>query len=199
MSTANKPESVAEIIARRKASEQGTTKQPGDSPERRTAPKKAVKPVGKKQITSNKLKKPRRGREIVSDMASVKKVDVYLAFIEFLATPPHLKDIQTQEEFSKKYEVSGWTLSEWKKRDGFFDDVDSKRKEIINEKMLTFSLTALHKKIVTEGNGSDVKVLWQIAGKFEERKVVETKKNVKKLSVERKEQILKNIQNWKVK
>ena len=209
MSKAKKTESVAEILARKKANAKGktkinktnkktTTKKAGV---KKPAPKKAGKIVEKKSTkqTRNNFDNKKKINEIHSDLVGLRHPQGYLEFIDFLATPPHLREHETQAEFAKSIQVSENTLTDWKKRVGFYEDLNERRRNIVDVEMLATSVTALHKRILKKGKGADVKVLWQIAGRFEEKSVVENKPPIKQLSVERKEQILKNIKNWKKK
>ena len=136
------------------------------------------------------------GNRLNSSLIGLKNPSAYLAFIEFIATPPHLREIQTQQEFSKEFGVHQDTLADWKKRIGFEEDVDDARKRIVSFNMLSTALSALHKKILKEGNAGEVKLLYQIAGKLEERKVIEDKRPVRELSEDRKADIAKRLENW---
>ena len=197
-----KTESVAEIIARKKAESTRTTnstpKTTKKIEKKKPATKKAGFIVGKKNKEEIRIDSDceEMGKGLNSSLLGIQNPATYLAFIEFIATPTHLREIQTQQEFAKEFRISEDTLSLWKKRLGFEEDVDDARKRVISFNMLSTALSALHRKIIKEGNAGEVKLLYQIAGKLEERKVIEDKRPVRELTEEKKAQIAKNIENW---
>jgi hypothetical protein len=205
MTKAKKTESVAEILARRKANANGKTKTKTATPKKEGKKKPALnksgKNVTKKNIkqTQNNSNKDNDKKELNSDLLGLRHPQGYLAFIDFLATPDYLREYDTQAEFAQSIGVDPTTLVAWKKRDGFWADLREQRRNFIREELLTKSISALMKKILKEGNASEVKLLHQLADEFEEKSVVENRSPVQALSVERKEQILQNIKNWKKK
>lgn len=197
-----KPESVAEIIARKKAESTRTTNSTPKTTKKIEKKKPATKKAGfivdkkKSEPTRNDSDCVETGNRLNSSLVGLKNPSAYLAFIEFIATPPHLREIQTQQEFSKQFRVGEDTLTAWKNRIGFEEDVDDARRRTVSFNMLSTALTALQKKIVKEGNAGEVKLLYQIAGKLEERKVIEDKRPVRELSEDRKADIAKRLENW---
>jgi len=191
MTKAKKPESVADILKRRKAI---TGKTKIKTTKKKTAPKKAVKVV-KKQTPKN-AKDKNILEKLNSNMVGLRNPAGYLELIDFLGTPPHLREYDTQAELAKQIGVDTGTLSDWKKREGFWEDVREKRKNYIREEMLTASISAMYRKILKEGGAPEVKLLHQLADEFVEKSEVTNKNTIKALSIERKEAILKNLQNW---
>lgn len=197
-----KPESVAEIIARKKAESNRKTNSTPKTTKKPVEKKPAKKPAGvivnKKGKDDNRIDsdstETRKG--LNSSLIGILNPATYLAFIEFIATPPHLREIQTQQEFAKEFRISEDTLSLWKRRVGFEEDVDDARKRVVSFNMLSTALSALHKKILKEGNAGEVKLLYQIAGKLEERKVIEDKRPIRELSEDKKADIAKRLDNW---
>lgn len=45
-------------------------------------------------------------------------------FVDWMATPELLREIKTQQEFSKRFNVSQQTLSDWKQRVDFWAGVE---------------------------------------------------------------------------
>jgi len=197
-----KTESVAEIIARKKAESTRKTSTAPKTIKKIEKKKPAIKKAGfivdkkNKGDIQNHSDNNETGKGLNSSLLNIMNPSAYLAFIEFIATPPHLREIKTQGEFAKEFRISEDTLSLWKKRAGFEEDVDDARKRIVNFDMLSTALSALHRKIIKEGGASEVKLLYQIAGKLEEKKVIEDKRPVRELSEERKTEIAKRLENW---
>jgi len=78
----------------------------------------------------NKITKPKlaKNTELTKSYDFGKKEAEYLAFIEFLATPKMYRKLKTQNDFSRVYNVHITTLSDWKKRKGFYNEIDKQRR-----------------------------------------------------------------------
>lgn len=98
----------------------------------------------------------------------------YLMFIEFMATPKVYREIQTIKEFSKKIKVSEQTLSEWQKRSDYHQRFRESLKGYIRDNMVGNAIASMQRKIMKEGNASEVKLLLQVAEMVEDRSIVET-------------------------
>ena len=137
----SKTKSVAEILASKKKATEITKEE-----KKKPAIKKAVVISAKKtksptQINHNKkplTKKEQKGIE------NLRNPDKYLDFVRFIATPDNFKEIKTQKEFAKEHGVNVWTLSEWKKRDGFWDRVAEERKLMMKENMTSKIIMAVY-------------------------------------------------------
>jgi hypothetical protein len=71
------------------------------------------------------LKKEKPFRFMNAD--SVRDPLKLLAFIEWLAMPPHDRELKTQKDFALKIGVNVDTLADWKKLLGFWDEVSVRR------------------------------------------------------------------------
>lgn len=79
----------------------------------------------------NKITKPKlaKNTELINSYDFGKKEAEYLAFIEFLATPKCDRKLKTQNDSSCAYNVHITTLSDWKKRKGFYEEVKKVRND----------------------------------------------------------------------
>lgn len=137
--------------------------------------------------TDRKKPKPRRGNKraktkdielktdkMVSDLNGLKKPQAYMDFILFMAIPDVLRtqlmDVETQQDFGKKYKINSDTLVQWKKRVGFWDDVVSVRKEFFRARTANV-LLALETKSLNPDKvqGQDVRVLLTYTGEYSEK------------------------------
>lgn len=105
-------------------------------------PKKAKKKVG------NKAERDKR-----------KKTAEYFEFIRFEATPEPFRDLKTDQDFAEKYNVNDSTLSEWRKRLGFYDAVQKENRQMWGRKLTPNVLAGLYRRAVKHGNAQEVK-LW---------------------------------------
>lgn len=116
------------------------------------------------------------------DLEGLVKVQEYLKFIEFMALPASLRKkvfgYITGGKFAKEFNVSIDTLTDWKRRDGFWERVRKIRKEWVKEKVSEV-LDALYKKSVAEGNANEVKLFLQYAEEFEDSKTLKFEDNTK--------------------
>ena len=61
--------------------------------------------------------------------AGLRHGEEYLEFITWTALPVSERHPRTQKELASKFNLSEWTLSQWKLRDGFWVEVGKLRKE----------------------------------------------------------------------
>ncbi|NLZ96512.1 MAG: hypothetical protein GX926_00725 [Candidatus Magasanikbacteria bacterium] len=92
----------------------------------------------------------------------------YHKFILWIALPKELRKPNTQVELSKHFGVGQDTLSEWKKRTGFWEEVARQRKEWSKEKTSDI-IYALYKRIIETGNAAEVKLWFQLIENWSER------------------------------
>jgi hypothetical protein len=92
----------------------------------------------------------------------------YHKFILWIALPKELRKPNTQVELSKHFGVGQDTLSEWKKRTGFWEEVAKQRKEWSKEKTSDI-IYALYKRIIETGNAAEVKLWFQLIENWSER------------------------------
>lgn len=194
-----KPMTVADILAKRKQEDEkkkiAEDKKIKVEQEREEKRSKKIAEKEKKESPKNS-KNIDNSANLNSAIENMKNPSEYIAFIEFIATPKDLREIETQGEFSKKFGVGQDTLSAWKRRDGFWDDVRVIRKQIIREDYLPLALVALKRTALRDGKAPEVKLLFQLADEFVEKSEVETRKSTK-LSPQRKEEIANCLKAWK--
>lgn len=89
---------------------------------------------------------------------SLRHVGEYSDFVAWTALPTELRVPKTQRELSKKFGVGEDTLSEWKRRSGFWEEVTEKRKTWGRERTPDVML-ALFKRIQRTGSAPEVR-LW---------------------------------------
>jgi hypothetical protein len=127
-------------------------------------------------MTVKKIKKPKKGIPIKSDLKRKKEFEI---FARWLAISPLLKfltekelakigvddpeemkllKIKTQEEFAKKFKLNVDTLTDWKKKKNLWELVDELKKQWGKSKTPSV-LTGFYRKAVSEGDAARVK-LW---------------------------------------
>jgi len=123
------------------------------------------------QTHTTQQPKPRL-KGLQSDLQGMSKPQEYLEFISFMALPRALREqiqgVATQDEFSDKYGINRNTLVAWKKRVGFWDDVQAVRKDFFRERTGDV-LLALETACLREGKGADVRVLLTYTGEYSDR------------------------------
>lgn len=166
-----KTESVAEILKRKRAEAKG--QQQNKATEKPTADKVIkISDAPKPGLTSfNKIPDTKTSKEAERTLRNQAE---YLMFIEFMATPKVYREIQTIKEFSKKIKVSEQTLSEWQKRSDYHQRFRESLKGYIRDNMVGNAIASMQRKIMKEGNASEVKLLLQVAEMVEDRSIVET-------------------------
>lgn len=118
--------------------------------------------------------------KLASDIVGLHKPQEYLEFITFMAIPEVLREdligARTHGDFSKKYRVDEDTLTSWKKRVGFWDDVVATRKDFFKARTANV-LLALETKSLDPNkvNGQDVRVLLTYTGEYSEKAETEHK------------------------
>ena len=86
--------------------------------------------------------------------SNISKLDEY---ITWLALPSVMRKPETQEEFARLKKVDPGTLTDWKKRSGFYDEVQRRRRTYFKDDSGDVILS-LKRKCLKEGSGADVKV-----------------------------------------
>lgn len=82
----------------------------------------------------------------------------YKDFVAWISLPKELREPKTQRALACEFGVGEDTLSEWKLRDSFWDEVAEKRRTWCKEKT-TDVINALYKRIVTNGSAAEIR-LW---------------------------------------
>lgn len=102
----------------------------------------------------------------------VMKQNELYRFIDWLVLPEELRQPKTQAELAKELNVETATLSDWKKLEGFWEVVDSKR-DLWGKDKTTEVLQAFYKKIKNNPTAPDVQLWLTIFNGFKETKAVE--------------------------
>jgi len=89
---------------------------------------------------------------------ALSKLDVFKEFILWMSVFEAIREPRTQQEFAKKFGVCEWTLSQWKKRDDFWNAAEQEWKKWGREKTINV-INKLYTKIMQEGESSNIK-LW---------------------------------------
>ncbi len=110
--------------------------------------------------TSKDLKKRRRN--------GLKNEATYSQFVMWMSLPDQMKKPATQGEFSKQYHISEVTLSTWKYRDGFWEEVKRIRKSW-GQELIPNVILGLYKNAKFEGKASEVKLFLQLFDDFKEK------------------------------
>lgn len=94
----------------------------------------------------------------------------YLAFIKWIATPEIFREQKTQGDFSEKFGIGQDTLSEWKSRDGFWDEVRKETRAFFKEKT-PLIVASIYKKLATNPDGPLAKIWLQYIEEWKEEQV----------------------------
>lgn len=100
------------------------------------------------------IKKPSKRRQSPGN----KKEAEYLQFIKWVALPEPLREPRTQKELAVVLRVDESSLSDWKKRDGFWDEVKKELRTWSKEKTPNV-IMGLYRKAVRDGTAQEAK-LW---------------------------------------
>jgi len=135
---------------------------------KKKAPSNAKKGVGKKTHTI----------KLTTDLNALAKPKEYLEFITFMAIPDVLREeqmgLKTQQDFATKFGIDAGTLSDWKKRVGFWDDVIAVRKDFFKARTANVILALETKSLDPEKvQGQDVRVLLTYTGEYSDRNETE--------------------------
>ncbi len=91
-------------------------------------------------------------------VSKLRHEDEFASFVVWVATPKELRDPKTQAELAQKFGVGQDTLSDWKKRDGFYEKVAKVRKSWGRDRTPDV-IHALYRNIMKTGSVQGVK-LW---------------------------------------
>jgi len=122
-----------------------------------------------KKITPVNPKEPEK------DPIIIKKGD-YKAFVKFYSLPSVFRQekygYRTEQDFAKDYDLCQDTLTEWKKRKEFNNDVDIQLAKWGADKTPDV-LAALYRTILADGKASEVKLWLQYIKSWKEGMVLE--------------------------
>jgi hypothetical protein len=193
MTNAKNPGSVAEILARKAALEKRKAQQaePEPKPEEKPEPKTAGVSVNKEKKLLNPLNKPK----IKLAIKQRKKPAAYDALVIYCASPLGQSEYESQAEISKKFRVSEWTLSQWKLKESFWDEVNKMRTIVMRSKMVNGVLGAVYRKVLSEGTASEAKLLLEMAKVYSQKSTVDINTN-EGIPDEKKAEILERLKMW---
>jgi len=111
-----------------------------------------------------------------SENRPVRKKADYNAFVKFYALPYVIRvkeyGIKTEQQFAKENDLSQDTLTDWKKRPEFQNDVDIQLNKWGADKTPNV-LVSLYNKILSDGKAGEVKLWYQIVKSWKEGMVIE--------------------------
>jgi len=119
----------------------------------------------------------------------------YEEFIEWTALPRPLRVLKEQKEFALSVGVDPATLSQWKKEEGFWDEVRKLRKYWIKDKVSDVVM-GLYEKAKEQGSAPEVKLFLEFAGEFKEETIQTIRQE---LSEEDKELLKQAIEYGRIK
>ncbi len=115
-----------------------------------------------KRIKTSKTLKNKRKKKALS------KPDIFREFVVWMSIPEPLRKPKTQQEFAKRFKVSEWTLSQWKKRDDFWKEVEAEWNKWGREKTSNVMLK-FYNKVMREGTTPDFKLWFQYFLRWSEK------------------------------
>lgn len=134
--------------------------------------------------TENKQK---RAKKKGSKDGILKRAE-YLEFVRWCATPDALKEEagfpRLQKDLAKKLGVDDSTLSDWRKTDGFWEDVEDQIKRWMKDRTQNV-LGRLYTQVIKEGKAQEVKLWLQYGMGFSEKIQVEDKSLKKVFDIEK--------------
>ncbi|KKM67561.1 hypothetical protein LCGC14_1469920 [marine sediment metagenome] len=107
---------------------------------------------------TNSKQKQNRNKSDKKKEVDVRKPYEYAMFIKWIAMPLVLRSPRFQKNISEEYKIDEDTLTNWKKRKGYKDDVTEEMKKHFNEKTPNV-IQALYQQALKDGKASEVK-LW---------------------------------------
>lgn len=113
----------------------------------------------------------------------------YARFVLWCATPDALREPKTQQELAKELRVDDATLSEWKKLDSWWPDVEAQIKNWMKERTQNV-IGKLYSQALKEGKEGAIKLYLQYGAGFSEKMTVEDKGLAKVYGIEK---LLKKI------
>ncbi|MDA2921688.1 phBC6A51 family helix-turn-helix protein [Patescibacteria group bacterium AH-259-L07] len=96
----------------------------------------------------------------------------YEEFIKWIALPKPLREPRTHLELAEKYGVDKATLSQWKHKDGFWDEVRKEMKQWARDKTPNV-IQAIYQKILKYGNAQEAKLWLQFIEDWKEKSEVD--------------------------
>lgn len=97
------------------------------------------------------------------NVADARKIREYHEFLYWLALPIDLRGEKTQKEFAKKIGVGEDTLSDWKKREGFHEELNDLRRAIFSERASNV-LRAVERRALGPGGNQDAALFFKATG-----------------------------------
>jgi hypothetical protein len=117
--------------------------------------------------------KVKNGVLITSTGRALSKPVEFQEFIIWTATPEPLRELKTQQEFAEKFKVSEQTLSAWRKRDDFWDEVKKEWDKWGKEKTNNVIARFYQRIISPDATTADFKLWFQFFLDWKEKTEVE--------------------------
>ena len=139
----------------------------------KTSPK-AIKPTLQKPKVVKKTKTPTKQikRLETSETPTVHNPAVYSAFIDWMSLPSNERQPSTQRDFAKLYHIDEDTLTNWKKRPGFWGEMQKRMKNSFKEK-LPLATQALFMRLLKTGNAKEFMAFIQYVAGYNPKLVIE--------------------------
>ncbi len=96
----------------------------------------------------------------------IRKKQEFQEFVEWIAQPAKLRDPKDQIGLAQKLGVDNATLSDWKKVEGFWDEVRKLRKDWVQDKVSNILLGVYSKAL--KGDVNAAKLLMEYSNEFTE-------------------------------
>ncbi|XOB46640.1 MAG: hypothetical protein ACKKMV_00435 [Candidatus Nealsonbacteria bacterium] len=105
---------------------------------------------------------------------ALKRPDIYKKFVVWMSVFEGIREPKTQEEFAKKFGVSKDTLTDWKKRDDFWNAVETEGKKWGREKT-TNIMNKFYATIMQKGESANFRLWFQYFLNWEEKRETKNK------------------------
>lgn len=123
----------------------------------------------KKKLKTKKPTSPKLSERKIA-FKNVQKVDEYIQFIRFCSLPRALRDsvfgAKDQTEFAEKFGLHMDTLTDWKKKAGFWDEVFAVRKDFFKERTGDV-LLAMETKAIRTGDAAESNSMLKYTGELQ--------------------------------
>lgn len=102
-----------------------------------------------------------KNAKAVAIAAELKHPAAFLRFVAWIAIPDAYRNPKSQEELAKEVGVDPATLSDWKKRTGFWDAVHDEMRHFLRGRTANV-MVAFYNAILREGDAARIRAWWEI-------------------------------------
>ncbi len=106
----------------------------------------------------SKKKAPKYSETSQTNTDPLRKPDVYLEFVNWICLPD--REPKTQQQFAKKFGVSMDTLTDWKKRAGFWKQAETSLNIAYLREKTTAGLMSMYEKRIMKYGDPKAMALW---------------------------------------